>query len=76
MSRQPELHITSGLPASGKTTWATSWREVDPERRARVNRDEIRFMSLGTIDDCTHGGNCRIHPGVDGVHNFDQEEAA
>ncbi|MEO3783868.1 AAA family ATPase [Actinocorallia sp. B10E7] len=40
----PTLHITRGLPASGKTTWARAWVAEDRERRVRVNRDELRRM--------------------------------
>lgn len=36
------LYITRGLPASGKTTKARAWVAVDPVRRARVNRDDVR----------------------------------
>ena len=38
------LWITRGLPASGKTTWARARVAGDPERVARVNRDDIRQM--------------------------------
>jgi predicted kinase len=38
------LHFTRGLPASGKTTWATAWTAEDRAGRARVNRDELRAM--------------------------------
>ncbi|MEO5876815.1 MAG: AAA family ATPase, partial [Streptosporangiaceae bacterium] len=38
------LHITRGLPASGKTTWATAWTAQDRAGRARVNRDDLRAM--------------------------------
>ena len=44
------LHITRGLPASGKTTWARAWAAEDREHRARVNRDELRRM----LDDGVH----------------------
>jgi predicted kinase len=37
-----KLIITRGLPASGKTTKAREWVAMDPVRRARVNRDDIR----------------------------------
>lgn len=40
----PTLTITRGLPASGKSTWAKAWAAEDPERRTRVNRDELRAM--------------------------------
>jgi predicted kinase len=43
----PTLNLTRGLPASGKTTWAKSWVAEDPASRARVNRDDIRFMLFG-----------------------------
>jgi len=40
------LHLTRGLPASGKTTWAREWlaepRTLRPH--GRVNRDDIRAM--------------------------------
>lgn len=38
------LIMTRGLPASGKTTWATAWVAGDPAGRARVNRDDLRRM--------------------------------
>lgn len=38
------LIICSGLPASGKTTWAKEWVAVDPAHRARVNKDDLRAM--------------------------------
>ncbi len=41
------LHITRGLPGSGKTTYAREWVAADPTRRARVNRDDIRTMLHG-----------------------------
>lgn len=37
------LHLTRGLPASGKTTWAREWLAGDSTRR-RVNRDDLRAM--------------------------------
>ncbi|MFD6415771.1 AAA family ATPase [Streptomyces sp. NPDC060194] len=40
----PTLHITRGLPASGKTTWARAWTAEDRAGRARVNRDDLRAM--------------------------------
>lgn len=40
----PILHITRGLPASGKTTFARAWVSDDHKHRARVNRDTIRAM--------------------------------
>jgi predicted kinase len=38
------LHITRGLPGSGKTTFARAWVSDDREHRARVNRDDLRLM--------------------------------
>lgn len=38
------LHITRGLPGSGKTFWAKAWVAQDPASRARVNRDDLRAM--------------------------------
>ncbi|WP_435109771.1 AAA family ATPase [Nocardiopsis synnemataformans] len=39
------LYIIRGLPGSGKTDWARRWTAADPERRARVNGDELRAMA-------------------------------
>lgn len=44
------LHITRGLPASGKTTWAKAWVAEDPASRARVNRDDFRAMMYDQPD--------------------------
>lgn len=41
------LVITIGLPGSGKTTRARNWVARDPQRRVRVNRDDIRAMMHG-----------------------------
>ncbi len=38
----PKLIILRGLPASGKSTFATAWVEESPCERVRVNRDSIR----------------------------------
>lgn len=51
---KPTLHITRGLPASGKTTWAKAWVAEDPTSRARVNRDDLRAM--------LHDGVWKGHP--------------
>lgn len=40
----PTLHVTRGLPGSGKTYWAGAWTAEDPEHRVRVNRDDLRVM--------------------------------
>lgn len=46
------LHITVGIPASGKSTWAREWVAEDPTDRRRVNRDDTRtFLGL------KHGDN-------------------
>lgn len=42
----PVLIITRGLPASGKSTAAKAWVAEDPNTRARVNRDDLRFMAF------------------------------
>lgn len=38
------LHVTRGLPASGKTEWAKQWVAEDPDHRVRVNREALRLM--------------------------------
>lgn len=38
------LHLTRGLPASGKTTFAKKWVAEAPDTRARLNRDDLRAM--------------------------------
>jgi predicted kinase len=38
------LHITRGLPGSGKTYWARRWTADDTDNRVRVNRDDLRVM--------------------------------
>ncbi|GAA0583055.1 hypothetical protein GCM10010172_80100 [Paractinoplanes ferrugineus] len=37
----PTLTITTGLPGSGKTTYARAWVAEDPATRSRCNRDDI-----------------------------------
>lgn len=39
--------ITQGLPASGKTTWATQWLSENPSTRRIVCRDDIRLELTG-----------------------------
>lgn len=41
------LHITRGLPGSGKTTFAEAWVAESPTTRTRVNRDDLRDMLFG-----------------------------
>jgi predicted kinase len=43
----PKLVITRGLPGSGKTTLAKAWVAEQPDKRARVNRDDLRDMLQG-----------------------------
>lgn len=44
MNVRPKLIALRGLPASGKSTWAKAWADEDPERRFRINRDDLRGM--------------------------------
>ena len=37
-----ELVVLRGIPGSGKTRWAMAWVAEDPDKRARVNRDDLR----------------------------------
>lgn len=39
--------IISGLPGSGKTTYALNWVEEDPDHRARINYDDLRLNMFG-----------------------------
>jgi len=41
------LHLTRGIPASGKTTWAKDWVALKLEERIRLNRDDLRQMLKG-----------------------------
>jgi predicted kinase len=41
------LHITRGIPGSGKSTFAADWQRKDPVNRAIVSRDAIRFSVFG-----------------------------
>lgn len=43
----PDLIITRGLPACGKTTYARAWVAEDPIHRTRINRDDYRDMMFG-----------------------------
>ena len=52
-STKRKLIICRGIPASGKTTWALEWLAQDPTKRARVNRDDIRWMVFNS----GHGDN-------------------
>jgi predicted kinase len=55
MTNQPKLLLTRGIPASGKDTFALEWVNEDPEWRARVNRDELRFNLFGKYVLDRHG---------------------
>jgi predicted kinase len=46
----PIIHLTRGLPGSGKSTYAKQWVQDDPQHRVRVNRDDIRGMLYATTD--------------------------
>ena len=39
-----KLILTRGIQGSGKTYFAKSWVEEDPEHRIRINNDDIRNM--------------------------------
>lgn len=54
------LHITRGLPAAGKTTWAREWVGEDPRNRSRVNRDDLRLMLYGTAHGLTHDQEAHV----------------
>ncbi|OFJ54227.1 hypothetical protein BEL07_08340 [Mycolicibacterium grossiae] len=45
--------ILQGLPGAGKSTWAAAWRDLDPQQRRVVNRDEIRFELFGVYSGLT-----------------------
>ena len=47
-----KLILTRGIPGSGKSTWAKAWVAENPERRVRLNWDDMRNMMgplLGSI---------------------------
>lgn len=56
----PELVITRGLPASGKSTWARQWVADDAQHRARLNRDDLRFSLYGVYWGLTHDQEDRV----------------
>lgn len=47
------LRVLRGLPGAGKTSLATSWQTIDPQRRRVVSRDEIRFELFGVYSGLT-----------------------
>lgn len=48
--RVPNIYLTRGIPASGKSTFAENWVREAPEKRVRVCRDNLRAMLFGTSD--------------------------
>jgi predicted kinase len=47
MTEQPTLHITRGLPGSGKTRWAREYVDSQPPGSViRLNREDLRRMAL------------------------------
>jgi predicted kinase len=40
----PQIVLTRGLPASGKSTFAKAWVAEDEDWRIRINRDDIRHQ--------------------------------
>lgn len=42
-----KLLVLRGVPASGKTSFSVAWVAEDPDHRARVNRDDLRFSMFG-----------------------------
>ena len=39
--------VLSGLPGSGKSTWAKEWVAAKPSNRVRINKDDLRAMLHG-----------------------------
>lgn len=52
-----ELIIARGIPASGKSTEALKWVAADPNKRVRVNRDDIRLELFDTYMPLDDNGN-------------------
>lgn len=50
-----KLLFLRGIPASGKTTFALQWLAEAPERRVRINRDDIRYGLFGKYWDVDEG---------------------
>lgn len=44
-----KLIVTRGLPGCGKSTAASGWVRMDPDKRMEVNRDAIRLMLGGFV---------------------------
>lgn len=43
----PEVRVLCGLPASGKSTEALKWLKGEPNRRVRINYDDLRKEMFG-----------------------------
>ena len=57
------LHLTRGIPASGKTTWAKAWLAdgfLLEHDRIRLNRDDLRRMLRGRSFGLTYADEERI----------------
>jgi tRNA uridine 5-carbamoylmethylation protein Kti12 len=39
-----KIIICRGIPASGKSTWAKQWVSQNPQKRIRINYDDMRMM--------------------------------
>ena len=55
------LHITRGLPGSGKTTYARKWVARRPIRRVRMNRDDLRMTLFETFSGLTDAQEKAAH---------------
>ena len=55
------LHITRGLPGSGKTTYAKKWVSRRPLRRIRINRDEMRMCFFGSYEGLSDAQERAVH---------------
>lgn len=56
----PQLIVTRGLPASGKSSWAKRWLNADRAHRVRANRDNLRFELYGRYTGLTYEQEERI----------------
>lgn len=48
-----QVIVLWGLPGSGKSTWANTWRNADPQGRRIVNRDTLRYEMFGQYNGLT-----------------------
>lgn len=44
MSNKLKVYLTKGLPGSGKSTWAKSMLDKNPNSYKRINKDDLRSM--------------------------------